>query len=234
MSGSARLCWQIPLVSEGVFAISDHNFSHLICSKIVMFSAIKQKPPQYETSWAGLQTFAQIYENLAHYVSNVMKRNGFRPDEIPEFNQITLPDGFAIYTNIRKRSRFTDQMDLLKAFDGVTWRNLQERYAYHFGDGRWFVGYSGQRKYGKHTRWQDTEEFKQEQEAANSDDCRMCFNIRAKGQQGIELRDLYRQMHITAKVGWQVAQELVKAGLVVEARINGAEAYTAIEYLLVQ
>jgi hypothetical protein len=31
-----------------------------------------------------------------------------------------------------------------------------------------------------------------------------------------------------------VAQELVKAGLVVEARINGAEAYTAIEYLSVQ
>jgi hypothetical protein len=28
-----------------------------------------------------------------------------------------------------------------------------------------------------------------------------------------------------------VAQELVKAGLVVEARINGAEAYTATEYL---
>ena len=55
-----------------------------------------------------------------------------------------------------------------------------------------------------------------------------------EGQQGIELRDLYRQMHITAKVGRQVAQELVKAGLVVEARISGAEAYTAIEYLAVQ
>jgi hypothetical protein len=63
---------------------------------------------------------------------------------------------------------------------------------------------------------------------------RMLNGIRAKGQQGIELRDLYRQMHITAKVGRQVAQELVKAGLVVEARINGAEAYTAIEYLSVE
>jgi hypothetical protein len=59
----------------------------------------------------------------------------------------------------------TDQVDLLKAFHGVTWRNLQERYAYHFGDGRWFAGYTGQRKYGKHTRWQDTEEFNQEQQA---------------------------------------------------------------------
>jgi DNA invertase Pin-like site-specific DNA recombinase len=59
----------------------------------------------------------------------------------------------------------TDQVELLKAFDGVTWRNLQERYAYHFGAGRWFAGYTGQRKYGKHTRWQDTEEFKREQQA---------------------------------------------------------------------
>jgi hypothetical protein len=59
----------------------------------------------------------------------------------------------------------TDQVDLLKAFADVTWRNLQERYAYHFGDGRWFAGYTGQRKYGKHTRWQDTEEFKQAQQA---------------------------------------------------------------------
>jgi hypothetical protein len=63
---------------------------------------------------------------------------------------------------------------------------------------------------------------------------RMLNGIRAKEEQGIELRDLYRQMHVTAKVGRQVAQELVKAGLVVEARINGAEAYTAIEYLSVQ
>ena len=56
--------------------------------------------------------------------------------------------------------------------------------------------------------------------------------IRSKGNLGIELRDLYRQMHITARgAGRQVAQELVKAGLVVEALINGAEAYTAIEYL---
>jgi hypothetical protein len=60
---------------------------------------------------------------------------------------------------------------------------------------------------------------------------RMLTGIRAQGSQGIELRDLYRQMHVTARVGRQVAQELVKAGLVVEARINGAEVYTAIEYL---
>lgn len=60
---------------------------------------------------------------------------------------------------------------------------------------------------------------------------RMLTVIRVKGGQGIELRDLYRQMHVTAKAGRQVAQELVKAGLVIEARINGAEAYIAIEHL---
>jgi predicted transcriptional regulator len=63
---------------------------------------------------------------------------------------------------------------------------------------------------------------------------RMLTAIRSKSSQGIELRDLYRQMHVTAKVGRQVAQELVKAGLVVEARINGAEAYIAIEHLSAQ
>lgn len=60
---------------------------------------------------------------------------------------------------------------------------------------------------------------------------RMLTAIRTRGQQGAELRDLYRQMHVTAKIGRQVAQELVKAGLVVEVRSNGAEAYTAVEHL---
>lgn len=59
---------------------------------------------------------------------------------------------------------------------------------------------------------------------------RMLTMIRATGNAGIELRDLYRQMHITAKLGRQVAQELVKAGLVVQVRMDGAEAYTAIEH----
>ena len=53
--------------------------------------------------------------------------------------------------------------------------------------------------------------------------------IREQGQLGIALRALYRRMHVTAKVGRQVAQELVKAGLVYEVRINGAEGYTASE-----
>lgn len=46
----------------------------------------------YPTSWAGEMTFDQIYEDLAHYASNVMKRNSFRPHEIPE----CLQNGFMV------------------------------------------------------------------------------------------------------------------------------------------
>ena len=60
---------------------------------------------------------------------------------------------------------------------------------------------------------------------------RMLTTIRESGTHGYTLRDLYRRMHLTAKVGRQIAQELVKAGLVVERRISGAEAYVAIEYI---
>jgi hypothetical protein len=58
---------------------------------------------------------------------------------------------------------------------------------------------------------------------------RMLTLIRAKGREGCELRDLYRQMHITAKIGRQVAQELLRAGLVVQVSMDGAEGYAAIE-----
>jgi len=46
----------------------------------------------YPTSWAGDLTFQEIYDDLAHYASNVMKRNGFRPHEIPE----CLQNGFMV------------------------------------------------------------------------------------------------------------------------------------------
>lgn len=58
---------------------------------------------------------------------------------------------------------------------------------------------------------------------------RMLTSIRAKAEQGCELRN--RQMHIPAKTGRQIAQEPVKAGLVLESRIDGAEAYITIEYI---
>ena len=42
----------------------------------------------YPTSWAGGMTFQQIYDDLAHYASNVMKHFGILPHEIPDCLQI--------------------------------------------------------------------------------------------------------------------------------------------------
>jgi hypothetical protein len=58
---------------------------------------------------------------------------------------------------------------------------------------------------------------------------RMLMLIRVKGSAGCELRDLYRQMHITAKLGRHIAQDLVRAGLVAQVSIDGAEGYAASE-----
>jgi DNA-directed RNA polymerase specialized sigma24 family protein len=38
----------------------------------------------YSTGWAGELTFEQLHDELALYASNVMRRNGFRPHEIPD------------------------------------------------------------------------------------------------------------------------------------------------------
>lgn len=38
----------------------------------------------YPTSWAGPQTFEQIYDNLVHYASNVMKGKGIHPHHLPD------------------------------------------------------------------------------------------------------------------------------------------------------
>lgn len=60
-----------------------------------------------------------------------------------------------------------EQVDILKAFPGMKWRSIQNRYAYRFGGRRWFAGYKGLRKYGRDVRWQDTEEYRQEMLAQN-------------------------------------------------------------------
>jgi hypothetical protein len=46
----------------------------------------------YLTSWEGELAFDQLYDDLAHYASNVMKRNGFRAHQIPE----CLQNGFIV------------------------------------------------------------------------------------------------------------------------------------------
>jgi hypothetical protein len=56
-----------------------------------------------------------------------------------------------------------DQWEILKAFPDYTWKALQERYAYQFGNGRWRTDYAGHKPYGRYTRWRSTEECKAEQ-----------------------------------------------------------------------
>jgi hypothetical protein len=56
----------------------------------------------------------------------------------------------------------TSQIELLRAFPGVTWRGIRERYTYHFGRGKWRGVYKGKVHYGGKTRWQDTEEYRRE------------------------------------------------------------------------
>jgi hypothetical protein len=97
--------------------------------------------------------------DMIHRRVTVCWRDGSESSEVvkpPRRNFSWSPDELERMRQMVENS--ANQVDLLKAFAGVTWRNLQERYAYHFGDGRWFAGYTGQRKYGKHIRWQDTEE----------------------------------------------------------------------------
>jgi hypothetical protein len=51
------------------------------------------------------------------------------------------------------------QVELLRAFPGVSWRGIRERYTYHFGRGKWRGVYQGQVRYDGKTRWEDTEEY---------------------------------------------------------------------------
>jgi hypothetical protein len=55
--------------------------------------------------------------------------------------------------------------------------------------------------------------------------------IRQTGASGADLRSLYRKLHVTAKRGRQLAQDLVRAGLIIERRVDGAEWYIAADYL---
>jgi DNA invertase Pin-like site-specific DNA recombinase len=60
-----------------------------------------------------------------------------------------------------------DQWLILREFPDYTWRSIQERYAYNFGEaGRWGRTYKGKCPYTRFTRWQDTAEYRTEMSAA--------------------------------------------------------------------
>ncbi len=62
-----------------------------------------------------------------------------------------------------------DQWEILRAFPDYTWRSLQERYAYKFGNGRYPENYTGKRPYNRYARWCDTTEYQAEQSASRTD-----------------------------------------------------------------
>jgi DNA-binding IclR family transcriptional regulator len=55
--------------------------------------------------------------------------------------------------------------------------------------------------------------------------------IRRTGATGTSLRDLYRNLNLSAKRARQLAYDLVKAGLVAERQFQGAEWFVAVEFL---
>jgi predicted transcriptional regulator len=54
--------------------------------------------------------------------------------------------------------------------------------------------------------------------------------IRQTKTNGVNLRSLYRNLNLTAKRARQLAQDLMRAGLIVERRVGNAEWYIATEY----
>ncbi len=60
---------------------------------------------------------------------------------------------------------------------------------------------------------------------------RMLRAVRATGTTGIALRVLYRNLNFSAKHARQIAQDLVRAGLIEERRLNKAEWFIASEYV---
>lgn len=74
------------LLSTGCFS---KDTLWTMCGGFSVFNLLRPHTV-YPTGWAGDLTSQEIYDDLAHYASNVMKRNGFRPHEIPE----CLQNGF--------------------------------------------------------------------------------------------------------------------------------------------
>ena len=63
------------------------------------------------------------------------------------------------------------------------------------------------------------------------DQDRLLRAIQRSGATGSNLRDLYRNLNLSAKRARQLAHDLVKAGLVTERQFQGAEWYVAMEFL---
>jgi predicted transcriptional regulator len=63
---------------------------------------------------------------------------------------------------------------------------------------------------------------------------RLINTIRQAGAGGIALRELYRNLNFSAKQARQLAQDLVRAGLIEERRMDRAEWFVAAEFVTSQ
>jgi hypothetical protein len=59
---------------------------------------------------------------------------------------------------------------------------------------------------------------------------RLLNTIRQAGASGVALRDLYRNLNFSAKQARQLAQDLMRAGLIEERRVDRAEWFIAAEF----
>jgi hypothetical protein len=57
------------------------------------------------------------------------------------------------------------QVEIMRAFPILAWKEIQKRYAYHFGNGGFAAYYDGEKKYPAHFTWNDTEVAQAEQSA---------------------------------------------------------------------
>ena len=63
---------------------------------------------------------------------------------------------------------------------------------------------------------------------------RLLNTIRQAGAGGIALRELYRNLNFSAKQARQLAQDLMRAGLIEERRMDRAEWFVAAEFITSQ
>jgi predicted transcriptional regulator len=60
---------------------------------------------------------------------------------------------------------------------------------------------------------------------------RMLTTIRQAGGAGVALRDLYRNLNLSAKQARQLAADLMRAGLIEERRVDRAQWFIAAEFV---
>jgi len=103
-----------------------------------------------------------------------------RPDTITRTIGVVWRDGTETVRTLHREARYqfawsnaehtrlrtmvesgADQVALLRAFPGASWRTIRELFVYHFGIEAWRAAYKGKKsKYGARVQWNQTEEYR--------------------------------------------------------------------------